>query len=198
METLNSLERYKLTIFSTPGTVVSAKAIIPVFHKWIREQSIDELLIDVADYTHLPSGPNALLVGHEANLAIEASTNCVGLSYIRKRNATGELVERLASGAKTLLQAAKMLESDSDAMGENDNFTFQTNKLVFSPNDRLLAPNTPEMVGAVEKVLQEFGEHLHGTKSVKISSQTKGPQPTFSITPQACLPLEKLLENLTS
>ncbi|MEE3202218.1 MAG: hypothetical protein VX262_02870 [Acidobacteriota bacterium] len=197
METLNSLERYKLTIFSKPGTVVSAKAIIPVFHKWIREQSIDELLIDVADYTHLPSGPNALLVGHEANLAIEASTDCVGLSYIRKRNAAGELAKRLASGAKTLLQAARMLESDSDAMA-GGNFTFQTDKVVFSPNDRLLAPNTPEMVGAVEKVLQTFGEHLHGTKSITISSQTKGHQPTFSITPQTCVSLDKLIENLTS
>ena len=62
MEILNSLERYKLAIFAEPVAAVSAKAIIPVFHKWIREQSIDELLIDVADYTHLPSGPNALLV----------------------------------------------------------------------------------------------------------------------------------------
>ena len=62
MDTLNSLQRYKLTIFAEPVAAVSAKAIIPVFHKWIREQSIDELLIDVADYTHLPTGPNALLV----------------------------------------------------------------------------------------------------------------------------------------
>ena len=89
METLNSLERYKLTINAEPVAAVSAKAIVPVFHKWIREQSIDDLLIDVADYTHLPSGPNALLVGHEANLAIEASADCVGLCYIRKRNTTG-------------------------------------------------------------------------------------------------------------
>lgn len=197
MKTLNSLERYKLTIFADPVSAVSAKGIIPVFHKWIREQSIDELLIDVADYTHLPSGPNALLVGHEANLAIETSADCVGLCYIRKRNAQEKLVQNLVSGATTLLQAAQMLESDSDAM-LNGTFTFQTDKLVFSPNDRLLAPNTPDVAKALEKTLQSFAEQLHGTESVSITSQTSAGQPTFAITSQTGVSLENLLENLAS
>ena len=197
MEILNSLERYKLAIFAEPVAAVSAKAIIPVFHKWNREQSIDELLIDVADYTHLPTGPNALLVGHEANLAIEVSANCVGLCYIRKRNAPEKLVQNLVSGATTLLQAAQLLESDSDAMPDG-NFTFQTEKLVFSPNDRLLAPNTPEIAKTLEKTLQSFGEHLHRTKPISITSQTTGGQPTFAITSQTGVSLKSLLGNLAS
>ena len=197
MKTLNSLERYKLTIFADPVSAVSAKGIIPVFHKWIREQSIDELLIDVADYTHLPSGPNALLVGHEANLAIETGADCVGLCYIRKRNAPEKLAQNLVSGATTLLQAAQMLESDSDAM-LNGTFTFQTDKLVFSPNDRLLAPNTPDVAKALEKTLQTFAEQLHGTESVSITSQTAVGQPTFAITSQTRMSLENLLGNLSA
>ena len=197
MDTLNSLQRYKLTIFAEPVAAVSAKTIIPVFHKWIREQSIDELLIDVADYTHLPSGPKALLVGHEANLAIEANSDCVGLCYIRKRNAPEQLAQNLVSGAKTLVQAAQMLESDSDAM-LNGTFTFQTDKLIFSPNDRLLAPNTPAIDEALKNTLQTFGEQLHGTKSVSITSQITEGQPSFAITSQNDVPLENLLENLLS
>ena len=197
MDTLNSLQRYKLTFFAEPVAAVSAKTIIPVFHKWIREQSIDELLIDVADYTHLPSGPKALLVGHEANLAIEANSDCVGLCYIRKRNAPEQLAQNLVSGAKTLVQAAQMLESDSDAM-LNGNFTFQTDKLVFSPNDRLLAPNTPAIDEALKNTLQTFGEQLHGTKSVSITSQITEGQPSFAITSQNDVPLKNLLENLLS
>ena len=197
MERLNSLARYKLTIFAEPAAVVSAKAVIPIFHKWIREHSIEDLLIDVADYTHLPSGPNALLVGHEANLAIEASSDCIGLCYIRKRNTPGDLAKSLTRSAKALLEAARMLESDSEAMPDG-NFMFQTDKLIFSPNDRLLAPNTAETAGAVEKILKTFGEKLHGTNSVTIDSQTKGQQPTFSITPKTCVSLNKLIENLSS
>lgn len=197
MEGLNSLARYKLTIFAEPAVAVSTKAVIPIFHKWIREHLLEDLLIDVADYTHLPSGPNALLVGHEANLAIEASSDCIGLCYIRKRNTTGDLAKSLTRSTKTLLEAARMLESDPEAMTAG-NFTFQTDKLIFSPNDRLLAPNTAETARAVEEILETFGEKLHGTNSVTIDSQTKGQQPTFSITPKTCVSINKLIQNLAS
>ena len=197
MEGLNSLARYKLTIFAEPAAAVSTKAVIPIFHKWIREHLLEDLLIDVADYTHLPSGPNALLVGHEANLAIEASSDCIGLCYIRKRNTTGDLAKSLTRSTKTLLEAARMLESDPEAMTAG-NFTFQTDKLIFSPNDRLLAPNTAETARAVEEILETFGEKLHGTTSVTIDSQTKGQQPTFSITPKTRVSINKLIQNLAS
>ena len=197
MERLNSLARYKLTIFAEPAAAVSTKAVIPIFHKWIREHLLEDLLIDVADYTHLPSGPNALLVGHEANLAIEASSDCIGLCYIRKRNTTGDLAKSLTRSTKTLLEAARMLESDPEAMTAG-NFTFQTDKLIFSPNDRLLAPNTAETARAVEEILETFGEKLHGTTSVTIDSQTKGQQPTFSITPKTRVSINKLIQNLAS
>ena len=65
----------------------------------------------------------------------------------------------MARSAKALLKAARMLELDSEAMPDG-NFAFQTDKLVFSPNDRLLAPNTAETAGAVEKMLETFGEKL--------------------------------------
>jgi hypothetical protein len=103
----------------------------------------------------------------------------------------------LVSGAKTLVQAAQMLESDSDAM-LNGNFTFQTDKLVFSANDRLLAPKTPTIDEAIKNILQTFGEQLHGTKSVSITSQITEGQPSFAITSQNDVPLENLLKNLLS
>ena len=90
-----------------------------------------------------------------------------------------------------------MLESDSDAM-LNGTFTFQTDKLVFSPNDRLLAPNTPDVAKALEKTLQAFAEKLHGTESVSITSQTAVGQPTFAITSQTRMSLENLLGNLAA
>ena len=88
-----------------------------------------------------------------------------------------------------------MLESDPEAMTAG-NFTFQTDKLIFSPNARLVAPNTPEIARALEKILQTFGEQLHGTKAVSITAQTLGRQPTFLITPQTCPSLKNLIGNL--
>ena len=36
---------------------VDWERFIEVFHVWVAEQSTDELLIDVADYRHVPMGP---------------------------------------------------------------------------------------------------------------------------------------------
>ena len=41
---------------------------IPVFHRWIQRNVCEELLIDVADYRHVPAGPGVLLVGHDIRL----------------------------------------------------------------------------------------------------------------------------------
>src|SRR5216683_2708414 len=46
----------------------SLEPLIPVFHSWIENRAEDdELLIDVADYIHVPAGPGVVLIGHEGN-----------------------------------------------------------------------------------------------------------------------------------
>ena len=35
------------------------------FHGWIRAEALDELLIDVTDYSHVHHGPGVLLLTHE-------------------------------------------------------------------------------------------------------------------------------------
>ena len=59
---------------------------VPVFHRWIQTRSLeDHLLIDVADYAHVPAGPGSLLVASEANIHMDRGENRVGLLYVRKR-----------------------------------------------------------------------------------------------------------------
>jgi len=45
---------------------VDLGAVIPIFHQWIQDQIFDELLLDVANYSHVPEGPGVVLIGHEA------------------------------------------------------------------------------------------------------------------------------------
>ena len=42
--------------FPSAGSIDLTQAI-PVFHRWIQEQALPGLLIDVADYRHVPEGP---------------------------------------------------------------------------------------------------------------------------------------------
>jgi hypothetical protein len=59
--------------------------IVPVFHSWIQFHSIpDHLLIDVADYAHVPDGPGIVLVSHEANFYLDRFDSRLGLTYTRK------------------------------------------------------------------------------------------------------------------
>ena len=61
------LQHLNVKIFAQEPASIDLAGAIPVFHRWIQENVCEELLIDVADYRHVPAGPGVLLVGHEAN-----------------------------------------------------------------------------------------------------------------------------------
>jgi len=42
-----------------------------VFHSWIARGELNDLLVDVADYQHVPRGPGVLLIGHECNYQVK-------------------------------------------------------------------------------------------------------------------------------
>ena len=49
---------------SAKGDKVELEKLVPVFNEWILNKKIDdELLIDVADYAHVPQGPGVVLIG---------------------------------------------------------------------------------------------------------------------------------------
>ncbi len=191
----DALQRYTFKIFAEPATAVSPRAIIPVFHRWIQEKAVDGLLIDVADYTHLPDGPSALLVGHEGNYAIDGGRGRPGLSYSRKRQADGTLAERLAGGGRTLLTAARLLEADASAMPDG-RFTFRGDEIAFLANDRLVAPNTSETASALRDALHRFGSRIFGGAPIELVAGDDGDRVGFTIRTADAAPLDRLLDNL--
>ena len=62
-----NLQRIALKIFLDDASVLEPGDVIPVFHRWIQRQAVDGLLIDVADFPHMPTGPCVVLVAHEAH-----------------------------------------------------------------------------------------------------------------------------------
>jgi len=56
---------------AAPRPPVLLERAIPVFHRWIQERSLDELMVDVADYTHVPDGPGVVLVCHDAIYSLD-------------------------------------------------------------------------------------------------------------------------------
>ena len=133
--------------------------LIPVFHRWIREGWCPELLIDVADYRHVPIGPGVVLVGHEADYAMENGSSAPALRYTRKDVVAGGNGLRLRQALGAAFTAAARLEAAPELAGA---LRFNRRELELSINDRLLAPNEPETYQAVLPELQEPCRELLG------------------------------------
>ena len=130
---------------------------VKVFHQWIRDSICPEMLIDVADYRHVPAGPGVLLIGHEANYSFDERENRLGLLYNRKASLDGTFQSRLGQAHGTLLQACARLEDEAVFRGK---LKFNRNALEVFVNDRLLAPNNDEtwqmLRPEIEKYFPEF------------------------------------------
>jgi hypothetical protein len=138
-----------------PAQAHSVK-MLPVFQSWIQVRAMEEhLMIDVADYDHVPDGPGIVLVTHEANVYVDGLGGRGGLSYQRKQPLPGTFAERLAAILRYTLQAAARLE-------DHPGLKFRTDEFSVKIADRLLAPNTPATLEAVKGDVQAVGAKLLG------------------------------------
>jgi hypothetical protein len=112
--------------------------LIPVFHSWIQEQAFEELLLDVADYRHVPAGPGVVLIGHQANYSVDHTDERLGVRYNRKAVTNGNNQDALGQAMRATLLACQRLESESRLEGK---LRFNGQEIECFINDRLLAPN---------------------------------------------------------
>ena len=154
-----NLQHVNVKIYVDGDLKVDAARFIEVFHEWIREQVLDELLIDVADYRHVPAGPGVLLVGHEADYSMDNTENRWGLRYNRKASLDGSNEVRFRQAFAAALNACRLLEAQFAADGS---LKFSRHEFEMFINDRALAPNTPETFAACKSELEAFLEHVLG------------------------------------
>jgi hypothetical protein len=134
-------------------------AVIPVFHSWIQDQVCEELLLDVTDYRHVHHGPGVVLIGHEADYAIDNTDGRLGIRYNRKAPLEGSNQDRLAQAVRAALAAAERLQQDTRL---NEKLKFNCQDFEIFINDRLLAPNTPQTRQGLESEFHAFARDLFG------------------------------------
>ncbi|MBM61673.1 MAG: hypothetical protein CL484_01850 [Acidobacteria bacterium] len=150
---LADLQRIALKIFLTEESSLKAPDMVPVFHRWIQAQAVDGLLIDVADYSHLPSGPSVILVAHEGQYVLDRTGGRLGLQYTRTQPLNLSLPDRLIKIGRMLIAAGRLLEQDRTLTGPVE---FLGNEIQCVANDRLLAPNIPDTAEAFKPALEAF------------------------------------------
>jgi len=144
-------------------------AIVNVFHGWIQEQLCEELLLDVADYRHVHHGPGVVLIGHEADYAIDNTGGRWGIRYNRKASVAGSNQNRLIQSARAALLAAQRLQQDTRLNGK---YNFNGREIELIVNDRLLAPNTPETRHLLQAEIHSFAQTLFGTAEYSLTFET--------------------------
>lgn len=143
-------ERISVKFFIDDGEAVEPSALIPLFHRWIRERRLPGLPIDVADYKHVPDGPGVLLMGHDGDYVWDGRFHRIGFLYKHKREWPGDsFQDRLNHVLQRGSQALALLQEAPELSG----ISFQTDELEISFPDRLNVPNTSETLAELREVI---------------------------------------------
>jgi len=103
---MTNVYRIGAKVFCTQGADLALEELIPIFHRWIQQKRTSNLLIDVADYSHVPAGPGILLVAHEGNYMVDDLGGRRGLTFYRKQPLAGGMGERLLAVAREAASAS--------------------------------------------------------------------------------------------
>jgi hypothetical protein len=151
-------QKLQLKIFATADSApnVALEAAIGVFHRWIKEAVLAELVIDVANYVHVPEGPGVVLIGHASDYFLDQGEGRLGLLHNRKRSSPPP-ADRLDDLARRTFHAALLLEREPALSGR---LRFRTGELLLKINDRRVAPNTDAAFASLRPELESFGRRV--------------------------------------
>lgn len=195
-QSVEALHRFGLKLFAQPDGGFDCRAAIPVFHHWIQTGALgQQLLIDVADYTHLVDGPSVLLVGYDLNLSLDTAEGQLGLLCVQKRPGPGSFIERLTELTRTLLLAGQQLESEPAFDGR---LRFVGRGLEFISNDRLIAPPGETTVATLSLPLRSLMTLLYpGQRHDLSSAPSSVDRLRMTLTADDPVPIETLLQRVS-
>jgi hypothetical protein len=169
-------EKLQIKFFAKPNPHFDVEALVPVFQRFIRESSFDELLIDVVDYKHVQHGPGVVLIGDANDYYLDEGEGRPGLLFSRKRHGSGP-EGRLREGFARALRACTLLEAAPEFSGH---LTFGTNEVLVRLPDRLNAPNEESTFTDVSAELTPLLDQLFGAGNTTLERGAPAPE-AFSL-----------------
>ena len=130
------LQHIAFKIFVDGELTADWEQFINVFHTWVAAQSMPEMMIDVADYRHVPNGPGVVMTGHEADYYMDNTGGEPGLRFVRKTMSDGSNEDRIKAAFNAASSACARLESELDGVKfSRTNFELTINDRAFAPNN---------------------------------------------------------------
>ena len=160
--------RISAKFFAQPHTAATPdlRPFIGVFHRFIQEGALEGLLLDVADYAHVPAGPGVILIGHDVDYGIDLTDGCPGLLTTRKRHPNLPLRELLRDTLRRGLIAVRQVEADASA-----GLRFGTGEIELRFVDALATPNTREAYESVCKEIEPVALRLVGASGFELTRE---------------------------
>lgn len=189
-------QQISVKVFVTADSEPDQEALIPIFHKWIRENRLgDKLLIDVTDYKHVPNGPGVMIIADHAHYGLDEGVGGgTGLLFSRRRDALGPAAPKLREAAQEALFAAAALEQEPTVKGK---LRFDTTRLLVRVTSRLAATNTAEEFERFAPAAQALAEQLWPDAAVTVTRESQNERaPLGAFITGAATPLTELLERL--
>ena len=128
--------------------------------------TVPGLLVDVADYQHVPRGPNVMLIAHEGHYAMDRTAGRLGMAYYQKRGGGDSFEANLQAVVSNALLAAEQMAGDKAFGGS---LAFRTDEFVVGVDDRLVAPNSPETLDQLGPQIQAFFSGLLGATELELT-----------------------------
>jgi len=160
-------------------------SVVNIFHPWVAQQTLPELMVDVAELLHVPAGPGVVLVGVEADYALDNTGHRWGLLYRRKAPVAGTNAERVSQAFHAAAHVAKLLEDEFKGQ-----LKFSRNEFSLTVNDRALAANTPAAFAAAKPELEAAVKALLGHGNFSLAQLDSDPRRRFGVLVKSSVPFE--------
>ena len=161
-----NLQHVNVKLFVEGELSTNLDDIVKVFHRWVSEQSLPEMMIDVADYQHVPAGPSVLLVGLEADYSIDYARNRCGMRYNRKGVLEGSNADQFRNAFACAGNVCSQLEAEFDGL------RFSRCEFLVTVNDRAIAPNNDETRAAFQRELESWLREDLGQNEFSLELET--------------------------
>ena len=171
------LQHVNVKFFLRETEDIDQNDILNLFHKWIQEDKLDDLLIDVADYWHVPEGPGVVLVAHNAFYSVDNSQGRLGLLFNRRTPVEGNTQEVMAHALKSARDFARLMAGEEGLEGK---LILDRKSLQIIVNDRHFAQNSDETLATLQPDAEAALKQTLGERSYSFK-RAPDPRARFSV-----------------
>ena len=168
------LLRVQVKFFVENPAALDLPAFVGIFHRWIQQNSVPGLLIDVADYKHVHEGPGILLIGHEGDYSLDMTGGRPGLLYTRKRKVDATLQDQLRQAFQLAQTAVDLIEAETP-------LRFKKDQAEIRFADRLLIRNEPATLDTLRPDLAAVLSEIYGDVTPTLSVTSTDPREVFTV-----------------